>query len=116
MTTKKYVILLAQDVEVWNSAPAAQQESWMDDHRRFDEHVAQHGAILAGEALDGASTATTVRRREGQPVVTDGPFVELVEQLGGFYLVELPSLDQAIEAVQLLPDCYSIEIRPTIEV
>lgn len=112
---KRYVVLLAGDPEVWNTASQEQQEEWMADHGRFDSYVVEHGALQGGEALDGASTATTVRHRNGAPVITDGPFVELVEQLGGFYVVDLPSLDHALAAAKLLPSCYAVEIRPIIE-
>lgn len=112
----RYVLLLAGDPEVWNAAGEAQQESWMADHGRFDAYVVEHGALQGGEALDGASTATTLRHRDGAPVITDGPFVELVEQVYGLYIVDLPDLDHALTAAKLLPDCYTVEIRPVIEV
>jgi len=112
----KYGVLLAGNPDDWNSAGEEQQEAWMADHGRFEEYVELHGRRLGGEALDGASTATTVRHRDGQPTVTDGPFVELVEQILGFYVVELPSLDHALSAAKLLPACYAVEVRPTIDV
>lgn len=112
---KRYVVLLAMNPEVWNAAGEEQQQTWMDDHGRFDAYVDAHGSRQGGEALDGASTATTVRHRDGEPVITDGPFTELVEQLGGFYVVDLPGLDHALAAAKLLPDCYAVEIRPIIK-
>jgi hypothetical protein len=64
--------------------------------------------------LAGVDDATTVRHVDGRRVVTDGPFAETVEILAGYYDVELPDLDVAIEAAALLPSAFSIEIRPTI--
>ena len=73
-------------------------------------------AILGGEALDGTDTATTLRRRSGSIELTDGPFAETAEHLGGFYLVEAPDLDQVVKWCALLPEIYSIEIRPCIQI
>ena len=69
-----------------------------------------------GAALADAETATTVRHTDGQVSVTDGPFVELTEQVAGFYLVDLPDLDAAIEAASLLPCSYTVEIRPVVDI
>lgn len=108
----RYVILIAFDPQTWDEAAPEQQNSWMDDHGRFEAYVAEHGRCIATAPLSGADTATTVRHRDGNVVVTDGPYVELVEQLAGYYDVELPDLDTAIEAAQLLPAAFVIEIRP----
>ena len=111
----EYVFLLAMDPADWDAAPEEQRQAWRADHGRFEDFVRKHGSVRGGEALDNASSATTVRRAADH-VVTDGPFTELVEQLGGFYVVALPSLDTAIEAAKLLPDRYAVEIRRTVEV
>jgi hypothetical protein len=71
--------------------------------------------ILAGEALGGPETATTMRTRDGQVSLTDGPYAEAVEQLGGFYLVEAPDLDVLVELLRVLPP-YDIQVSPTIDV
>jgi hypothetical protein len=73
--------------------------------------------MLAGNALQPISTATTVRVREGQVQVTDGPFAETREQLAGFYLIDAEDLDQAIEVAAGIPPARvgSIEIRPIRE-
>lgn len=107
----RYVVLIAGDPQVWNAADSAQQQTWIEDHRRFEEYVEEHGRCVATAPLAGATSATTVRHRDGKPVVTDGPFVELVEQLAGYYDVELPDLDAAIEAAKLLPAIYAVEVR-----
>lgn len=112
---RNYTFLLAFDPAVWNRATEEQQQQWADDHGRFEEQVDRIGRRLGGGALDGASTATTVRQQGDRVTVTDGPFVELTEQLGGYYTIALPSLDVAIEAASLLPDCYVVEIRPMVD-
>ncbi|EAP98412.1 hypothetical protein JNB_15648 [Janibacter sp. HTCC2649] len=111
---KRYVFLLAYRESIWGEATVEQQQSWMDDHERFHAFIAQRGRTIATAPLAGVSDATTVRHVEGERVVTDGPFVETAETIGGYYDVELPSLDVAIEGAALLPSDYAIEIRPTI--
>ena len=79
--------------------------------------LVERGVMLAGNALQPISTATTVRVREGQVQVTDGPFAETREQLAGFYLIDAEDLDQAIEVAAGIPPARvgSIEIRPIRE-
>ena len=110
----KYLVLIAGTAEEWNDADPADQARWHHDHVRFGREVG--GAILAGEALDGASTATTLRRRTGTVQLTDGPFAETAEQISGFYLVEAADLDQVVTWCELLPEIYSLEIRPCIQI
>jgi hypothetical protein len=79
--------------------------------------LVERGLMLAGNALQPVSTATTVRLREGQVQVTDGPFAETREQLAGFYLIEARDLDQAIEVAAGIPPARvgCIEVRPIRE-
>ena len=80
----------------------------------FTQGVAQNGMMKGANALDSASTATTVRVRSGMVETTDGPFAETKEQLGGYYLLECKNLDEAIEQAAKIPSAKigSIEIRP----
>ena len=75
------------------------------------------GQYVAGEGLEGTSTATTVQVRDGERVVTDGPFAETKEQLGGFYLVDCANLDEAIGWAAKIPGAHygSIEVRPVLD-
>lgn len=97
-------------------APPA-MEAVMGAYNRFTEAVRAAGVMLAGEALQPTSTATTVRVRNGQRLTTDGPFAETKEALGGFYLLECRDLDQAIEWAAQIPgaETGSIEVRPLVE-
>ena len=89
------------------------RQSYFDAHDAFQRYVEEHGAHLGSAALGDADTATTLRSGATAPrVVTDGPFAELAEQIGGYYDVELPDLDAAIAAARLLPPAYTVEIRP----
>ena len=82
----------------------------------FTESIKSSGHMVGGDALHPASTATTVRVRDGETLVTDGPFAETKEQLGGYYLVEAKDLDEAVAIAARIPDATSgsIEIRPVM--
>lgn len=110
----KYLILLAGTEGQWENAEPAERDRWHQDHVTFGREVG--AAVLGGEALAGIDTATTVRRRSGDVEITDGPYAEAAEYLGGFYLVEAPDLDQVVTWCALLPEIYSIEIRPCIQI
>ncbi|WP_114560360.1 YciI family protein [Desertihabitans aurantiacus] len=113
----KYVVLLYQDERIWAEADESAQQATIAAHDAFSARVEQHPdvRILAGEALRVVAEATTLRRRDGRTVLTDGPFAETAEQLGGFYVVEAPDLDTLLELVEVLPADCSIEVRPVDE-
>jgi len=114
---KRYVILIAYQPWDWSAATPEVRQGYVDAHDAFQHYVEEHGAHLGSAALGDADTATTVRpAADGSRVVTDGPFAELAEQVGGYYDVELPDLDAAITAAGLLPSAYTVEIRPVIRI
>jgi hypothetical protein len=82
----------------------------------FTEEAGNAGVMLGGEGLEPASSATTVRVRDGERVLSDGPFAETKEQLGGFYLLECGNLDEAIEWAAKIPGAASgsVEVRPVM--
>lgn len=84
------------------------------DYMAFTKDITDSGNLVAGDALQPTDTATTVRIRDGKTLITDGPFAETKEQLGGYYLLECESLDQAIEKAAKIPSAEygSIEVRP----
>lgn len=114
----KYVVLLMSEGEMppWEEQSPEQQQALMEMHYAFDEVCeARDGVrIISAEALQGADAATTVRTRGGEMVVSDGPYAEAVEHLGGFYLIEAPDLDTILELIRTLPP-YDMEIRPVGE-
>ncbi|HEY6761269.1 MAG TPA: YciI family protein [Baekduia sp.] len=87
-------------------------EKWM----AYGRELSEAGVHLGNNALEGLDTATTVRVRDGETLVTDGPFAETKEMLGGYYLVDLPNREAAIEWAARVPSAPygSIEIRPTL--
>jgi hypothetical protein len=80
----------------------------------FDAAAKKAGAYITGGPLEGASKATTVRVRSGRVMLTDGPFAETKEQLGGFFILDCPNVAAAVELVKLMPGAQSncVEIRP----
>lgn len=84
----------------------------------FAEECRRRGALVAGDALHDEDTATTVSVREGRTLITDGPFPETHEHLGGYYVLECRDLDEAIELAALCPMAEegSIEVRPIFDV
>ena len=114
----KYFVLLAGMGEMapWEELTAEEQEAGMAKHVDFDEACAVRPRveILGGEALGDGSMATTLRTRSGEMTVTDGPFAEAAEQIGGYYVLESPDLDTVIDLCRILP-AYDIDIRPVLD-
>jgi hypothetical protein len=113
---RRYVVLVAYAPGDWEAASEAERQEHFAAHHAFEEYVDAHGRRISSAPLAGADTATTIRHLDGATTVTDGPFVESVEQVGGYYDVELPDLDTAIAAGSLLPTSYAVEIRPAMTV
>lgn len=111
----KYVVFLAGYVDdvVFEELPEAEQAAWMTKHDEFDAAVnAREGcAVVGGEALTGGDAATVFRQRAGKVELTDGPYAEATEGIGGFYVVEAPDLDTLTDLLTVLPG-YVMEIRP----
>ena len=112
----KYTVLIYMDERMWTEATSEERAGFHAAHTAFDEAVRRRARMLGGEALQGAGTATTLRRgQDGRVQVTDGPFAETAEQLGGYYLVEAPDLDTMLELCALLPQPYALEVRPVAD-
>ncbi len=114
----KYLALIYGDAEQWDAMDEAQQEAVRDQYRAFAEDAGRRGALAGGHELDSPTTATTVRSGENGPVVTDGPFAETKEHLGGYFLLECESLDDAIELASKIPAARhggAVEVRPVLE-
>ena len=94
----------------------AENQQVMQGYMKFTQDLRASGKNKGGEALERTNTATTVRVRNGKTTVTDGPFAETKEQLGGFYIVDAKDLDEAISIAAKIPGALHgcIEVRPTI--
>jgi hypothetical protein len=114
----KYFVLLAGygEMVAWDELTPEAQEAGMAQHVAFDEACAARPGveILSSEALGDGSMATTLRTRSGDMTVTDGPFAEAAEQIGGYYVLDAPDLDTVIELCRILP-AYDIDIRPVLD-
>ena len=110
----KYLLTIYDDESMWSDVQPGDVNAMMDGYRKFGEEVHGNGAFVAGEALESISTATTVRVKDGERLVTDGPFAETKEQLGGFYLLDCKDLDEAIAYAAKIPGAQSgcVEVRP----
>ena len=111
----KYALLIYEDEQFWNKMPQEELGAMMEGYQRFGQTAGER--IQSGEALQPTMTATSVRVREGERLLTDGPFAETAEQLGGFYIVDAGSLDEAIELAAQIPGAGTgvVEVRPVME-
>jgi hypothetical protein len=100
----------ADHFDRWDAAADVEQQAVFDHLAAFVAAVAERGSVVQGEALARPSESRTVRGR----TVTEGPYAETTEQVGGFYLVDLPDLETAVSLAELLPPAYTIEVRPVI--
>lgn len=112
----RYVVLIATDPGAWEEADDAVRQEYFDAHHAFEQFVDANGRRRSSAALCDADLSTTIRREGDTETVTDGPFVELTEQIAGYYDVELPDLDTAISAARLLPRAYTVEVRAVVGV
>jgi hypothetical protein len=113
----RYMMLIYTSEAADASASPADQAAMFKEYDVFTKELTARGANKGGEALQPTTTATTVRVRNGKTVTTDGPFAETKEQLGGYYVVDVKNLDEAIRAASMIPGAKlgSIEIRPIME-
>src|SRR5437660_9112832 len=109
----EYMILLFDDETAWAAASPDEYDRMLKAHGRFQEQCVELGGkIVSSNALQPTSTATSVRG----DVVTDGPFAETKEALGGYYLVEAPDLDHALDIAKLCPARFGgVEVRPIMD-
>ncbi len=110
----QYLLSLIDD-ESWHDSPDADFEAEMHLHADFSAAVEAAGCqITGGAALERQSTATTVHRDGDRIRVTDGPFVEAKEVIGGFYLIEAPDLDTVLALAKICPSAH-VEVRPVMD-
>ena len=113
----RYLLLIYGDETLWTDPTPEQMAAEMAAHQAFSDATTAEGILRGGEALQPTATATTVRVRDGELMLTDGPFAETREQLGGFYLVECDTLDEAVAAARRIPEAAvgCVEVRPVME-
>jgi hypothetical protein len=113
----KYMLLIHDEEQAWGKLSEPERQEIMANYRQFSEQIKASGHYVSGSQLAPTSAATSVRIRNGKRVVTDGPFAETREQLGGYYLVEAKNLDEAIALAERVPSARTgtIEVRPLVE-
>jgi hypothetical protein len=114
----KYLLMIYAAETGWGDAPQEEIDAHMAEWFRYTDELAAAGKLIAGDALQPSATATTVRGAHRRTTVVDGPFAETKEVLGGYYLVDVADLDEAIEWAQRMPVfAYDggVEIRPIME-
>jgi hypothetical protein len=110
----QYLMLIYANEQNFGQIPEADRNAMSREYQTFTEGIAKSGHYKGGNRLVAATSATTVRVRDGKRQTTDGPFAETREQLGGYYLVEAADLDEAISIAERIPGSRvgSIEVRP----
>src|SRR5258708_250594 len=113
-TGVKYILMFVSDDSNWDPSKPEIQAAYKRIGEWFETNT-KSGKITGGEELKGTATATTVRQRNGKITVTDGPFSESKEAIGGYALVDVTDLDEAIAMAKTWPTLQTIEIRPVGE-
>jgi hypothetical protein len=110
----QYALLINEDEAIWDNHSEEKQGEIMQGYAAFSEYLVANNHMLGGERLHPINTATTVRVRNGETLLTDGPFAETKEQFGGFYLVQAADLDEAIKLAAMIPTAKDgcVEVRP----
>ena len=113
----KYILLIYENEKAWNSLSEGEQGKIYAEYRQLGEQLRSNGKWVTGSQLAPTNVATSVRVRDGKELITDGPFAETREQLGGFYLIDAKNLDEANAIAAKIPSARTgtIEVRPLIE-
>ena len=113
----KYMLLIYHDEQSWNAIPESERQQIYLEYRKLREQLLARGQFVTGSQLQPITTATSVRVRDGKELVTDGPFAETHEQLGGYFLIDAENLDEATSIAARIPSARTgtIEVRPLVE-
>jgi len=113
----KYMLLIYHDEHAWSGITEAERQQIYLEYRKLRSELEARGQFVTGSQLEPVSTATTVRVRDGKELITDGPFAETHEQLGGYFLIQAENLDEATAIAARIPSARTgtIEVRPLVE-
>jgi hypothetical protein len=113
----KFLLLCHHDEQSWNKLSETEQRQHMAEATQLVRQLKSHGQYLASAPLYPTSTATSVRVRSGKSTVTDGPYAETHEQLGGFYLIDVPNVQEAINIAERHPGARvgTVSVRQVVE-
>jgi len=113
----QYLLMCCANEAQWAKLPDAERDRIMDDYGKLIHELKTSGRLLAGAKLEQSAKAVTVRERNGKKLITDGPFAETREQLGGYHLVECKDRDEAVAMALRFPTLAVgglIEVRPLV--
>jgi hypothetical protein len=115
--TMKYMLLIHDEEAKWDGLPDQERGRIMGEYGQLVQQLKDAGIYVTGSQLQPTATATSVRVRDGKRLVTDGPFAETREQLGGYFLVDVGNLDEAIAIAARIPSARfgTVEVRPLVE-
>ncbi len=113
----RYMLLISDDESIYAKMSQQESQKLMEDYGRFTAELKTAGVFKDSARLRPVATATTVRVRSGKTLNTDGPFAETKEQLGGYYMVDVKNLDEAIKWAAKIPSAKlgCVEVRPIWE-
>ena len=114
----QYMLLIHADPSKGPAQGSPEMEAQLNKWFEYTQRLTEAGVMRSGAPLQAPATATTVARRNGERLVTDGPFIETKEWLGGYYVVDVPDLDAAIDWAGQMPNISygSVEVRPVMEI
>ena len=112
----QYMLLIHGPEMQPDASPSPEGRKMMEAYMAYTQALKEAGVLVAGDALHPASSGTVVRVRDGKTQVLDGPYAEAKEQLGGYYLIEVPDLDKALEWAARCPGASAgtMEVRPIV--
>jgi hypothetical protein len=113
----KYMLMILDDERKWHSFSEAEMGAIMAEYRQLVDELKASGCFLGGAQLEPTTSASSVRVRNGRRLITDGPFAETHEHLGGYFLIQAGNLDEAIEIAARIPSARfgTVEVRPIVE-
>jgi hypothetical protein len=112
----QYVLLIYESPETFDARTGKDQEAFWGAWRAYADALRHAGVMAGGKGLEPPSTGTTVRFRDGERAVQDGPYADTKEQLGGFFILDVPDLDAALDWAARCPGAWagSVEVRPVL--
>ena len=112
----QYLLLIHDDEAHWGNMPEDERDAMYREYMKFTEDVQSRGILLGANQLQPSSTATVVHVEDGKTLTTDGPFAETKEVLGGYYLIDVDTFDEALEWAAKIPSARygHIEVRPVV--
>lgn len=113
----KYLLLIYQNEKQWAGHTEADAQKIYQEYGQLRQELTASGNFIGGSQLHPIATASSVRVRDGKPLITDGPFAETHEQLGGYFLVQAQNLDEALAIAARIPSARegTVEVRPIVE-